>query len=290
MKGHLERVDMKTILVPTEQHGLMISALQCAVLVARKFDSYIEGFALFPPMVEFYALDSAIPPPIEIKEHDAEMARQARGLFEQFMSDHGVARSSHLETSLSFGWSGQPGQSADGDAFVGSYGRIFDVIVMGRPGASRRARPSMTTIEAGLFESGRPVLIAPPSPPQHIGENILIAWNCSTEQARTTAFAMPLLQKANCVTVLTVPSGTVPGPTGEQIAQYLQRHGVRSEPVTVAPNGRSTGEVILAEAAARQCDLLIKGAYTQSRLRQMVFGGATRHILGNAALPVLMAH
>jgi nucleotide-binding universal stress UspA family protein len=161
---------------------------------------------------------------------------------------------------------------------------------LGRPGNSRWSRPSLTTIEAGLFESGRPVLIAPPSPPQRMGETILIAWNGSTEQARTTAFAMPLLKRANQVIVLTVQGGTVPGPTGEELARYLARNGVPSEPVTVSPEGRSTGEAILAQAAARQCDLLIKGAYTQSRLRQMIFGGATRHILAHASLPVLMAH
>ena len=88
----------------------------------------------------------------------------------------------------------------------------------------------MTAIEAGLFETGRPVLIAPPSPPQRIGENILIAWNCSTEQARTTALAMPLLRNASRVTVLTVVGGTVPGPTGEQLARYLaaQRRALRA--------------------------------------------------------------
>jgi len=148
----------------------------------------------------------------------------------------------------------------------------------------------MSAIEAGLFETGRPVLVAPPSPPRRIGENILIAWNCSTEQARATALAMPLLQKASRVTVLTVEGGTVPGPTGEQLARHLARNGVPCEPVTVTPDGRSTGEVILANAASLGCDLLIKGAYTQSRLRQMIFGGATRHILANATLPVLMAH
>jgi nucleotide-binding universal stress UspA family protein len=59
--------------------------------------------------------------------------------------------------------------------------------------------------------------------------------------------------------------------------------------VTLDPRGRSTGEAILAHAASLGCDLLIKGAYTQSRLRQIIFGGATRHILANATLPVLMA-
>ena len=102
--------------------------------------------------------------------------------------------------------------------------------------------------------------------------------------------AMPLLKKASHVVVLTVQGGTVPGPTGEELARYLHRNGVLCEPITVQPEGRSTGEAILAHATSLQCDLLIKGAYTQSRLRQMIFGGATRHILANASLPVLMAH
>src|SRR5262249_24581998 len=84
--------------------------------------------------------------------------------------------------------------------------------------------------------------------------------------------------------------GTGAGPTGEELARYLHRNGVLCEPITVQPEGRSTGEAILAHAASLQCDLLIKGAYTQSRLPQMIFGGATRHILANASLPVLMAH
>jgi nucleotide-binding universal stress UspA family protein len=277
---------MKTILVPTEQNELTASVLQTAALLARKVDAYMECFALFPAMVEIYALDSEIPLPIEVKEHDAEMAKQVRSSFEKFMNDHGVPRAAEAVASFSFEWLDDV---PDGDAFVGSYGRIFDVIVSGRPALRRGLRPSMATIEAGLFEAGRPVLIAPPSPPQRLGENILIAWNCSTEQARTTALAMPLLKKASRVVVLTVQGGTVPGPTGEQLARYLARNGVTSEPITVSPEGRSTGEAILANAASQNCDLLIKGAYTQSRLRQMIFGGATRHILANATLPVLMA-
>jgi nucleotide-binding universal stress UspA family protein len=278
---------MKTILVPTEQHELMASALQTALLLAQKFNSYIEGFALFPAMVELYALDAAVPLPIEVREHDAEMAKQARGQFETFMSRSGVAKSQAATGTLSFDWlDGVP----DGDAFVGSHGRVFDTIVLGRPGSGRRSRPSMATIEAALFEAGRPVLIAPPTPPQRLGDNVLIAWNCSTEQARTTAFALPLLQKASRVVVLTVQGGTVPGPTGEQLARYLARNGVPSEPITVNPEGRSTGEAILAQAAALKSDLVVKGAYTQSRLRQMMFGGATRHLLGHATLPILMAH
>ena len=102
---------------------------------------------------------------------------------------------------------------------------------------------------------------------------------------------MPLLQQAESVKVLTIPGGAgVPGPSGEQVTRCLNRNGVVATPLTVELDGRSTGETILAAAALQDCDLLIKGAYTQSRLREWIFGGATRHIVTNATLPVLMAH
>jgi nucleotide-binding universal stress UspA family protein len=277
---------MKTILVPVEQHDLMKPTLQSALLLAKSFDSYVEGFALFPAMVELYALDPGGPLPIEFNENEVELAKEARAMFENFMTSNGVPRSTGVNGSLSYGWLDT---APDGDRFVGSYGRIFDVIVLGRPDTTR-GRPSMMTIEAGLFETGRPILIAPPSPPERIGENVLVAWNCSTEQAHTTALAMPVLKKARRVVVLTVKGGTVPGPSGEQVCAYLARNGINAEQITVSPEGRSTGEAILAQAATLGCDLVVKGAYTQSRLRQMIFGGATRHILAHSNLPVLMAH
>jgi nucleotide-binding universal stress UspA family protein len=161
---------------------------------------------------------------------------------------------------------------------------------LGRPGRDPKGS-RMTTLEVSLFESGRPILIAPPLPQPQMGTNVLIAWNCSTEQARVTAFAMPILKRAGRVIVLTVEGGAaVPGPTGQQLCRYLQLNGVPAKPLTVGLNGRLMGEVILAYAIELGCDLLIKSAYTQSRFRQMIFGGTTRYILSNAELPVLMAH
>ena len=81
-----------------------------------------------------------------------------------------------------------------------------------------------------------------------------------------------------------------PGPAGDEVAHYLRMNGIHAAAITIAPAGRSTGEAILDLASSLGCDLLVKSAYTQSRLRQMIFGGATRHILANATLPVLMAH
>ena len=105
------------------------------------------------------------------------------------------------------------------------------------------------------------------------------------------ADAMPLLRLAERITICTVEGATVAGPSGEQMARSLKLNGITAEPITLKPTGkRSAGETLLAKADELGCDLIIKGAYTQSRLRQMIFGGTTRHILANAKLPVLMAH
>jgi len=84
------------------------------------------------------------------------------------------------------------------------------------------------------------------------------------EQARTNTFALPILRRADRVIVLTVEGGTTPGPTGEQAAVQLARNGIKASALTVKPEGRATGEVILHQAALLGCDLLVKGAYTRS--------------------------
>ena len=265
----------------------MGSALETALILARRCDSYIEGFALRSKVTEFTT--AAMMGAVVFKTDHQEIARmeaQGRATFESFMQKHGVPRSTTTTDSLSFGWLEN---APEGDAFVGSHGRVFDVIVTYR--SDRNATDLHNqAINSGLFESGRPILLAPPSPPDQIGTNVLIPWNRSTEQARATALAMPLLQTAR-VTVLTVIGGTeVSGPSAEQFTQYLRRNRIDAELKKAELHGRSTGETILATAQSLGCDLLIKGAYTHSRLRQMIFGGATQHVLEKAIIPVLLAN
>jgi nucleotide-binding universal stress UspA family protein len=281
-------VCMKTILVPTEHNAAMVSALDTALLLAQKFGSCIEGFPLRPAVADLVAMDpdSGLTM-VAVKENDAEMVRQAEDLFRAFMTQHQVPlNTGTAQATPSFSWLDS---APSGHDFVGSYGRVFDAIVLARPGDEWQS-PSMVTLESALFESGRPVLIAPPNSPTSLATNVLIAWNCSTEQARTMADAMPLLRLAERITICTVEGATVAGPSGEQMARSLKLNGVNAEPITLKPSKRNAGETLLAKAGELNCDLIIKGAYTQSRLRQMIFGGTTRHILANAKLPVLMAH
>jgi nucleotide-binding universal stress UspA family protein len=280
--------DMKTILVPTESHEQMRAGLTAALTLAQLFDSYVEGFALRFRVSEFIAVDMAGAIPLEtLREESLDEGRRARAMFEEFMQEHRVPRSGPASTALSYGWLDD---APEGEDFVGSHGRVFDLIVMSRSEANSGGLHERA-IESGLFDSGRPVLIAGPAPSSRIGTNVLVHWNSSTEQARVTAFAMPLLRKAERITVLHVEGGqAVPGPSAAQATRHLQCNGLNARLLTVPLQGRSTGEAVLAAAQSLGCDLLVKGAYTQSRLRQMIFGGTTRHILAHATLPVLMAN
>ncbi len=271
---------MKSILLPVDQSESMPAAMETARLLADMFASTVEGVALRPAFADIVAPDPIVAvtiPPADWNETD--FTHSVRQAFDAFAARHPAAPG-----NARFRWRG--GSPID-DAALGSLGRVHDVTVLGRPGG-RGAR--MTAVESALFDSGRPVLMAPPRAPATFAETVLVHWNASTETARCIRFAMPILRKARRVSFVAVEGAIVPGPSVKDAVGYLEANGIAATDKTVTGRGNRPGEVILAEAAALGADLLVKGAYTQSRLRQMIFGGATSHILSAAELPVLFAH
>lgn len=272
---------MKSILVPIEKHDLVSSMLESAVRLAGIFGGIIEGVALRLPQVSVVGPDPVVTVTFpRAEQEDMEILANSRRIFDGFFSAAGGG------DGIRHRW-----RAVDpvDDTGLGSLARVYDITVVGRPRGGM-AGPRMTTLEAVLFDSGRPLLIAPTAPPRALGERIVISWNCSTESARTVTFAMPLLLRAREVTVLSVESAMVPGPSGRELADCLAVHGIEARELTVAASGRKPGIAILEETRRLGGDLLVKGAYTQSRLRQMIFGGATSEILSHAELPVFMAH
>ncbi len=283
---------MKSILVSVEESELLSSVLTTALLAAQRFGSALEGLCPLSSMGAFVVaegMSAATTSALESFElEEQQRAQRARDLFRRFMQDKGVAWGvpEGPGKAVSVGWIAD---LPPGDEAVAQQGRLYDLIVAGRPMRDSPV-PRASTLEAFVFESGRPVLIAPPTPPEALGEVVVVAWNGSTESARAIALAMPFLAQARKVHVLAVEGGSVPGPTADEVAQHLTRNGLAAEATGARLEGRSIGEAILAETTALKADLLVKGAYTHSRLRQMIFGGATSHILAEADLPVLMAH
>ncbi|MCX8506897.1 MAG: universal stress protein [Alphaproteobacteria bacterium] len=176
---------------------------------------------------------------------------------------------------------------------LASEGRVYDLIVMAKPDPEQ-AIDTDIILEAGLFETGRPVLIVPVEtkiPPRPIiFRTVLIAWNGSPETARTIGLSMPLLSRADKIYIHSSAAGFVPGPSGEELAEYFAAHGFKTEISHDHDSSIPAGEAHLARAKAVNADVIIKGAYTHSRLRNFVFGGATRHIIAHTSLPVLLAH
>jgi nucleotide-binding universal stress UspA family protein len=285
---------MGSILVHLEEQPGLVSVLTTAVLAARRFGSYMSGLHVRPGMPRLVpvAPEGAFIPATEIVEDleraDRELSRRLRETFESFMREQGVTVGHGLLAGEQPVADWQE-EVSPGTEVLGSIGRVFDLIVVGRP-VSGTAAPSMSALETALFESGRPILIAPPATPATLGDNVVIAWNGSTETARTIAMTMPFLEQAQQVLVLSVEEGMVPGPSSQQVAQGLVRNHIPARSRHVQAQGRSVGAALLGEAADAGADLMLKGAYTHSRLRQMIFGGATSHILGAAELPVIMAN
>jgi nucleotide-binding universal stress UspA family protein len=278
---------MRSLLVPVEEHHLLGPVMETAVLLGRHFASYIEGIPMSPNVPSYITAEASIGDTSVLSPAaQRKKAEACRLHFETFMLARGVSRSAMAPTGLSFGW--HDGDPVEDDA-MGAYARTFDITVVGRPSEDPE-HPRTATAEAALFESGRPVLIAPPAVPQTVGQSIAIAWNRSTETARAVALAMPLLASAREITIIEIEGWGVSGPSGQELRRSLGRHGLSVQTRTLADAHRRPGGAVLAAASAAGCDLLIKGAYTQSRLRQMIFGGATNHILANTTLPVFMAH
>ncbi|MBS0549520.1 MAG: universal stress protein [Proteobacteria bacterium] len=254
------------------------SAFELASKIARNFDAKLIG--LEPPSYGVMSMawaDAGMGAPIGggLAE-DAEERQRVAAVKQAF--DQRAA-------GLRAEW-----RSADdsGPTAIGILGRSYDLIVMPQPGALPKMPESV--FETALFDSGRPVLVVPPGYTGMVGKRILFAWNGSTESARAISLAMPVLSGAEAIEVLSVEGAMVPGPSSAEIAESLSAHGLKVASQHAKPGTRSAGQTIVDTAIAVGADLIVKGAYTQSRLRQMIFGGMTRHLILNSPLPVLFSY
>jgi nucleotide-binding universal stress UspA family protein len=169
--------------------------------------------------------------------------------------------------------------------------RVADLFVGTRPYGD--PAKSEYVEEAVLFGSGRACIFLPP---KFSGaakfDTVLVGWKNTRESARAVAEALPLMQLAKTVEVVTVSKGN-DGPDvvedAADIGRYLARHGIKAE-IRIVPRRPTTAETLLHEAEASRADLLVIGGYGHSRLQEIVLGGVTRDVLKAASIPVLIAH
>src|SRR5690242_18798624 len=267
--------------------------LDTALLAAQRFNSHIVG--LHSLTTEYavvfggemgFSISSEVDRTLEREGHERQ--DQARRLFREFMNAKGVpvGQVPPGHNGPSAAWREEDGRQ---NAIVGMSGRVYDLILVEQP--EKLASIAEATLEDALFESGRPVMMVPKAIGPQLGQTIAVAWNGSTETAMTVALAMPFLKQAREVVVVAVGPQHMPepGPTGEELAEALERHGLKVSLRAAYGRRKALVESFLKEAMAAGADVMLKGAYPQSRIRQMIFGGATRHIIMDAKIPVIMA-
>jgi len=221
-------------------------------------------------------------------EEDA-VARQkaAETAFRDFCEQGSVPVSSDTSTHLPSAELRM--ETGDEDTWLAAHARAADLVVVGREREGEET--SIDTLETCLLDTGRPVLIAPAKAPASLSGVVAIAWKDAPEAADAVAAAMPFIELADRVIIMSVDEGRPNDVAAcERLRHALAWHNARVEVHGLKPEGRAPVDVLLEAAEAAKANLLVMGGYSHSRMREVIFGGFTRRVLHGADIPVLMAH
>jgi nucleotide-binding universal stress UspA family protein len=283
---------IKTILVPVDESTTAAVPLETAFRLADAFSCHVTVLHVRPdptlaiPMVGEGMSGAMVEEMLGMAERQSgEQAAAVRAIYDATRLRHPLQEASAPPVAqASCCWVERTGRSEDLTAW---HGRLHDLIVMPRP--EPHAVDGSASLNAALMDSGRPLLLTPPAEVPAAPLNVAIAWNGSAEAARAVAHAAPLLAIAHTVTILTAAESDCDSAAGQELAQALAWHGIQAGTRSI-PAGGHAGPALLAECRAVGANLLVMGAYTHSRLRQLILGGVTRHVLSHAELPVLLCH
>jgi nucleotide-binding universal stress UspA family protein len=274
----------KTILVHLNGNRRAEALLEPAIQLATRYNSHLLGLHVYasmpaPPVPMGYAatvLGSVV----------AQERKQGEEIAATF------ARMTAKGTFVSE-WQSLKVPHVDLASVVMPYGRAADLIIAGQTDPDWDLSPLLDFPERLTLESGRQVLVVPYAGRfPRVGRNVVIAWKAGRESARAVFDALPLLQGAENVHILEIKgrsdeSGISPDTS---IAASLARHGIKPTIRTSVAPDISVGDEILSRLSDLDADLLVMGAYGHSRMRELVFGGATRHIFGHMTVPTLFSH
>lgn len=179
---------------------------------------------------------------------------------------------------------------SDPTHFLVEQSRAADLVVVGRRAAYDPCDPSLGVWPGVVaMESGRPVLVVPPEKDFLAAHKVVVAWKETREARRAVKDALPILLRANEVVVMTA-SSQFRDESAEDVCSWLSRHGVSCRPSVHAGEMLSVAGEIMDLASDVGADLIVSGAYGHSRMREWLFGGATRDLLDTSDACLLMSH
>ena len=293
---------IRTILAPLSDSVADETLLKAAFTIGRSYNAHVCALCVSPgpeaavPHISEGMSSGNIREAIEKSDKEEEGIKRERirirEMFDRIQSEQNVFVTEKPPTvdRLTVNWEEAVGNEED---IIARRGRLFDLVMLRRPGVDRDEH-SIPAVNAAVMNTGRPLLLIPPTVSEVIGQNIAIAWNGSPEAIRAVNAAMPFLSRARKITILTAceSSDTVREDIidAQEFAFYLTWHRLRTETVDFDAATSAVGEMLLARALECKADMLVMGAYTHGKLHNLIFGGATRHMLENLTIPVFMRH
>lgn len=276
---------IKDIVVHVDDSRNHEERVKLALDLAQRFDAHLTGvYVKSPAYLPAYVAAQVGPDVIEMQAKAAnEAAEQATSRFEE------AAKKAGLTAEIRVG-------EGPVDEVLSLHARYGDLCIVGQTDPDGDAPADDVDVPGHVvLYSGRPVLLVPYAGKfSNVGKRILVAWNGSREAARAVNDAMPFLQDATQVTVLSVnpsesrdPLGDLPG---ADISLHFARHGVKVEAAQIIADDIQVGDMLLSRISDGGYDMVVMGAYGRSRLRELVMGGASRHILHHMTVPIFMAH
>jgi nucleotide-binding universal stress UspA family protein len=288
-------MSIKRILVPLPGSVGHTAEIDMALSAAKTLGAHVEALFISQPTpvtVSEYGgrtAAGALTSYAEEREERDRIALDARERFTRACAAVGIpilSANDEPGTPLAASWREAEGSYVE---IAVQRAAAFDLMVA----ASATVMESLMTIaEQSLLRTRRPVLLAPSRLQGDLTGSVMIAWDESPECWHAVSAAIPFLQLAKSVQVISVDRDASSRKASQtEVLAYLRCHGIGATAQVIEPHLLSVGDTLLAAGAEHEAGLLVMGAYSHSRLREMLLGGATRHILKNAsARPVLLAH
>ena len=288
---------IKTILVPMQMEAAATDALEPAFVLGDRLNAHVMGLHVrqrptlaaptgYEPLAVAYIRENSDE---FVKEHNRR-SEALRAEFQAACEEHSVRvilPEEHLHNkAVSASWRDEEGNLPYDIALAA---RVADLTVL--PGSGESASSAEFSLaEEVLFQSARPVMVIPNEGLRKFPETIVVGWDGSREASRAMKEALPILQLARNVVVLTVGEPRFTLPDAERAATYLSMHDVNATFDQVSPVKEKAERVFYEAARDKNADLLVIGAYSHNRWRETILGGFTRHMLRHADIPVFLAH
>lgn len=290
-------------------------SIRMALAVARDLDAHVVGMYVEAPLrhvpggLRMPAMGGlgadaygAMPRPVSApgpwanaERSGDEAAAAAKGRFALLCRDHEVAflgadrltpQAEHTLPSASF-----ERRTGDLAAVIGHHAYAYDMVVTEGSSIAKESKPARAAIDTALIQAGRPVLLSPATPPDHLDGHIMVAWKDSPQCWHALSQALPFMTRAKEVTLLHAGKSHDQRLSAQEAADYLAWHGVRAEVTQHEPGPAGIADYLMSQCSERHVDLMVMGAYSHSPLRERLLGGVTNSVVSHvAATPVLMTH